>query len=61
MVATTNWKDEDGKTGRALATVPGGGAPIAPTLLGRSAPRIPIGGRIRAGIKVLTRKAAEVA
>jgi len=61
MVATTNWKDADGKTGRALATVPDGGAPIAPTLLGRSAPRIPIGGRIRAGIKVLTRKAAEVA
>jgi hypothetical protein len=28
-----------------------------PTLLGQQTPRIPIGGRIRAGIKVLTRKA----
>jgi Recombination directionality factor-like len=36
--------------GRALA---------APTLLGRTAPRIPVAGRIRAGIKVLTRRAAE--
>jgi hypothetical protein len=33
-------------------------APIT-TLLGRAAPRIPVAGRIRAGIKVLTRKAAE--
>ncbi|HRH88902.1 MAG TPA: hypothetical protein PLO41_18790 [Rubrivivax sp.] len=32
-----------------------------PTLLGRSALRIPVGGRIRAGIKVLTRRAAESA
>ncbi len=30
-----------------------------PTLLGRAAPRIPVAGRIRAGIKVLTRRAAE--
>lgn len=30
-----------------------------PTLLGRTAPRIPVAGRIRAGIKVLTRRAAE--
>jgi hypothetical protein len=54
MVALAN-----GTKGHALATVQGG-ALTAPTLLGRSAPRIPIGGRIRAGIKVLTRKAAEV-
>jgi len=60
MVATTNWKDANGTNGLALATASGGGALVAPTLLGRSAPRIPIGGRIRAGIKVLTRKAAEV-
>lgn len=43
---------------RAVAFAPQGGA-LTPTLLGRSAPRIPVGGRIRAGIKVLTRKAAE--
>ena len=36
-----------------------GGALAVPTLLGRSAPRIPVAGRIRAGIKVLTRRAAE--
>ena len=36
-----------------------GGAVTIPTLLGRSAQRIPVGGRIRAGIKVLTRRAAE--
>ena len=36
-----------------------GGAVAIPTLLGRSAQRIPVGGRIRAGIKVLTRRAAE--
>jgi hypothetical protein len=36
-----------------------GGALTAPTLLGRAAPRIPVAGRIRAGIKVLTRRAAE--
>ena len=60
MVATTNSQDANGKNGRALATVPGG-ALITPTLLGRTAPRIPTGGRIRAGIKVLTRKAAEIA
>ena len=35
------------------------GAVAIPTLLGRSAPRIPVGGRIRAGIKVLNRCAAE--
>ena len=61
MVASTNTHVATGTNGRALATVPGGGALITPTLLGRSAPRIPIGGRIRAGIKILTRKAAEVA
>ncbi|HRO61198.1 MAG TPA: hypothetical protein PK177_18880 [Burkholderiaceae bacterium] len=31
----------------------------APTILGRNRPRIPVGGRIRAGIKVLTRKAEQ--
>ncbi len=35
----------------------GGG--IAPTLLGQGPARIPTGGKIRAGIKVLTKKAAE--
>ena len=30
-----------------------------PTLLGQSAQRLPVGGKIRAGIKVLTRQAAE--
>lgn len=43
-----------------LATVPSGALAV-PTLLGRTAMKIPIGGRIRAGIKVLTRKAEEVA
>ena len=33
-----------------------GGAVAIPTLLGRSAQRIPVGGRIRAGIKVLTQR-----
>ena len=33
--------------------------PAIPTLLGRATPRIPVAGRIRAGIKVLTRRAAE--
>jgi hypothetical protein len=55
MVALANGAD-----GQALATAPPGGTFAAPTLLGRSSPRIPIGGRIRAGIKVLSRKAAEV-
>ncbi len=36
-----------------------GGSIAAPTLLGQGPVRIPTGGRIRAGIKVLTRKAAE--
>ena len=31
----------------------------APTLLGNGPVRIPVGGRIRAGIKMLTRRAAE--
>ncbi len=35
------------------------GAPALPTLLGQGPVRIPAGGKIRAGIKVLTRKAAE--
>jgi len=38
-------------------TIQGGG--ITPTLLGQSPARIPTGGKIRAGIKVLTKKAAE--
>lgn len=43
---------------KAIVTVQGGsGGP--PTLLGQGPARIPTGGRIRAGIKVLTRKAAE--
>lgn len=41
-------------------TARAGAALAVPTLLGQSAMRIPVGGRIRAGIKVLTRKAAEV-
>lgn len=36
-----------------------GGSPVPPTLLGQLAPRIPTGGKIRPGIMVLTRKAAE--
>jgi hypothetical protein len=36
-----------------------GSALAMPTLLGRTAARIPVAGRIRAGIKVLTRRAAE--
>ena len=43
---------------RPITVVPDG-ALVAPTLLGRAAPRIPVAGRIRAGIKVLTRRAAE--
>jgi len=57
MVATANGST-NGRT-NALATVPNG-ALAAPTLLGRAAMKIPIGGRIRAGIKVLTRRAEEV-
>jgi hypothetical protein len=45
--------------GTALAVAPSGGVLTAPPLLGRGTPRIPVGGRIRAGIKVLTRRAAE--
>jgi hypothetical protein len=43
---------------RPIAVVQGS-ALTAPTLLGRTPPRIPVAGRIRAGIKVLTRRAAE--
>ena len=35
-----------------------GGATVMPTVLGHGLARIPIGGKIRAGIKVLTKKAA---
>ena len=57
-------------SGRAMekAATNGQGDPVAvvqgsavglPTLLGRAAPRVPVAGRIRAGIKVLTRRAVE--
>lgn len=42
------------------AVVLHGGPTALPTLLGGGAPRLPTGGKIRAGIKVLTRRAAEV-
>jgi len=43
---------------KSIVTVQGG--PVGPpTLLGQGLARIPTGGKIRAGIKVLTRKAAE--
>ena len=42
----------------AIVTVHGGPDP-APTILGRGAVRIPTAGKIRAGIKVLTKKAAQ--
>jgi len=47
----------DGKA-RPVTAMPGGTLTV-PTLLGRAAPRIPVAGRIRAGIRVLTRRAAE--
>ncbi len=48
--------------GQGYGLVPAqGGAVAIPTLLGRAAQRIPVGGRIRAGIKVLTKRAAESA
>ncbi|MES2089299.1 MAG: hypothetical protein V4532_04870, partial [Pseudomonadota bacterium] len=43
---------------KATITVQGGASGL-PTLLGQGPARIPTGGKIRAGIKVLTRKAAE--
>ena len=52
----------EASNGRTLAlNVVSNDAPAIPTLLGRTAIRIPTAGRIRAGIKVLTRRAAEVA
>jgi hypothetical protein len=42
----------------ALVTI-NGAQPALPTLLGQGTVRIPAGGKIRAGIKVLTKKAAE--
>jgi hypothetical protein len=42
----------------AVVTI-NGAQPALPTLLGQGAVRIPTGGKIRAGIKVLTKKAAE--
>ncbi len=42
------------------AVVLHGGPTALPTLLGGGTPRLPTGGKIRAGIKVLTRRAAEV-
>lgn len=41
-----------------VIAVQGGGTAAAPTLLGQGPARIPTGGKIRAGIKVLTKKAA---
>ena len=41
-----------------VIAVQGGGGTAAPTLLGQGPARIPTGGKIRAGIKVLTKKAA---
>ena len=55
MVAMAQSK-ANGQGGSLVPTA--GGAVAIPTLLGRSAQRIPVGGRIRAGIKVLTRRAA---
>jgi hypothetical protein len=46
------------KMSNAVVTVQGG-PPALPTLLGQGAVRIPTGGKIRPGIKVLTKKAAE--
>lgn len=43
---------------KSIVTVQGGPGGL-PTLLGQGPARIPTGGKIRAGIKVLTRKAAE--
>ena len=52
--------DNVSSNGQALPiAVVQGNALNAPTLLGRAATRIPVAGRIRAGIKVLTRRAAE--
>ena len=42
----------------AVVTI-NGTRPAPPTLLGQGPVRIPAGGKIRAGIKVLTKKAAE--
>lgn len=42
-----------------LAAVVPGAVALRPTLLGRSEMRIPVAGRIRAGIKVLTKAAAQ--
>ncbi|WP_295638342.1 hypothetical protein [uncultured Methylibium sp.] len=53
--------DSGSTNGRTQLAPVSSGALAVPTLLGRSAMRIPIGGRIRAGIKVLTRKAEESA
>lgn len=54
MVAVTQSANE----GRTQAiTTRSQTQPALPTLLGRQALRIPVGGRIRAGIKVLTKKA----
>ena len=57
MGSTTESAPTNGQT-RSVAVVQGGALTV-PTLLGRAAPRIPVAGRIRAGIRVLTRRAAE--
>lgn len=45
--------------GTALVPRADGAVAVRPTILGASATHIPVGGRIRAGIMVLTRRAAE--
>ena len=43
--------------GQSYGLVPAqGGAVAIPTLLGRAAQRIPVGGRLRAGLQVLTKR-----
>ena len=55
--ATTSGAAVNGAV-RSVAVVQGDPV-MLPTLLGQSAQRIPVGGRIRAGIKVLTKNAAQ--
>jgi hypothetical protein len=58
-MADTHAAASNGMLPAVTAAPTGAGTP--PTLLGRSEIRISVGGRIRAGIKVLTRRAEEVA
>ena len=57
MESAVQYASTNGQT-RPVAVAKGGALTVS-TLLGRSAPRIPVAGRIRAGIKVLTRRSAE--